>query len=70
MKRYRFLDQADIEFQEHISYYDAQTEGLGEKLAYVDTIRRAIGAGPGADSSVMAFQCEGSSVACSAAVPN
>ena len=32
MKPYRFLDEADAEFQEQISYYDEQVAGLGDKF--------------------------------------
>ncbi|MGZ5432500.1 MAG: type II toxin-antitoxin system RelE/ParE family toxin [Thermoanaerobaculia bacterium] len=39
MKRYRFLEEADAEFQEHILYYDAQAAGLGDKfIADVENI--------------------------------
>jgi hypothetical protein len=32
MKRYRFLEQADAEFQQDIRYYDGQVAGLGDKF--------------------------------------
>lgn len=32
MKPYRFLPEADAEFQEHVAYYDEQIAGLGEKF--------------------------------------
>ena len=32
MKRYRFLEEADAEFQEQIAYYDRQAEGLGDRF--------------------------------------
>lgn len=39
MKRYRFLEEADAEFQEHIRYYDEQVAGLGDKfIADVENI--------------------------------
>lgn len=39
MKRYRFLEEADAEFQEHIRYYDEQVVGLGDKfIADVENI--------------------------------
>ena len=43
MKAYRFLEDADIEFQEHISYYDQQSLGLGDKfIADVERVIRSI----------------------------
>lgn len=43
MKRYRFLEEADAEFQEQIRYYDKQVAGLGDKfIADVDAIVNAI----------------------------
>lgn len=32
MKPYRFLEEADAEFQEDIAYYDQQVAGLGDKF--------------------------------------
>lgn len=32
MKPYRFLPEADTEFQEQIRYYDEQAAGLGDKF--------------------------------------
>ena len=32
MKRYRFLDDAEMEFQEQIRYFDEQVAGLGDKF--------------------------------------
>lgn len=43
MKRYRFLEEADAEFQEHIAYYDEQVPGLGDKyITHVDAAVRTI----------------------------
>lgn len=33
MKPYRFLEEADAEFHEHLRYYDDQVAGLGDKFA-------------------------------------
>jgi len=32
VKSYRFLEEADAEFHEHIAYYDEQVDGLGDKF--------------------------------------
>lgn len=32
MKQYRFLEQADAEFQEQVQYFDKQAAGLGNKF--------------------------------------
>ena len=40
MKPYRFLEEADSEFQEHIAYFDGQASGLGDK--YVDYVGTAV----------------------------
>jgi len=32
LKPYRFLEEADAEFQEHIAYYDEQVAGLGDRF--------------------------------------
>ena len=40
MKRYRFLEEADAEFQEHISYYDQQASGLGDR--FIEDVDRLI----------------------------
>lgn len=32
MKQYRFLEEADVEFQEQIRYFDEQAAGLGNKF--------------------------------------
>ena len=40
MKAYRFLEEADIEFQEHISYYDQQAPGLGDR--FIQDVERVI----------------------------
>ena len=39
MKQYRFLDEADAEFQEQVRYYDKQVAGLGDRfIADVENI--------------------------------
>lgn len=43
MKRYRFLEEAESEFQQHIAYYDEQVPGLGDQyIIYVDAAVRRI----------------------------
>ena len=43
MKRYRFLEEADAEFQEQIRYYDEQVAGLGDKfITEVESIIKQI----------------------------
>lgn len=40
MKRYRFLDEADDEFQEHIRYFDGSSRDLGDK--FIDEVDAAV----------------------------
>jgi len=40
LKRYRFLEEADAEFQETIAYLDAQSEGLGD--SFIDDVESAV----------------------------
>ncbi|MEK6375429.1 MAG: type II toxin-antitoxin system RelE/ParE family toxin [Acidobacteriota bacterium] len=43
MKAYRFLEDAEAEFQEHIRYFDEQSVGLGDKfIADVEAVLRRI----------------------------
>jgi len=43
VKPYRFLEEADEEFQEHIRHYDEQVAGLGDRfIADVERILRQI----------------------------
>jgi ParE toxin of type II toxin-antitoxin system, parDE len=32
VKPYRFIKEANLEFQDHIAYYDEQASGLGDKF--------------------------------------
>ena len=53
MKRYRFLEEANAEFHEHSTYYDAQADGLGDKyIAYVEDAIRAVREYPEIGASV------------------
>lgn len=40
MKPYRFVEEADAEFQEQIRYFDAQLTGLGDK--FIDDVEATI----------------------------
>lgn len=53
MKRYRFLREADMEFQEQISYFDKQASGLGDRfIADVDATVADIRQYPESGSSI------------------
>ena len=53
MKGYRFLEEADGEFQEHIDYYDQQAAGLGDKfIADVERVIHSIREFPQSGSQV------------------